>query len=89
MRRVATMQQWTTPLAAAILHHLAIGIFVAEPDGRVHYLNRAAQDILAAKDGLMLRDELLSARRSFETALRWIRPSCSSRRRAIASRTGR
>jgi DNA-binding CsgD family transcriptional regulator len=62
------MQQWTTSLAAAILHHLAIGIFVAEPDGRVHYLNRAAQDILAAEDGLMLRDQLLSARRSFETA---------------------
>jgi hypothetical protein len=67
MRRVET-QQWTTPLAAAILHRLAIGIIVAAPDGRAHYLNRTAQDILAAEDGLMLRDQLLCARRSFETA---------------------
>jgi DNA-binding CsgD family transcriptional regulator len=67
MQRVETMQQWTTSLAAATIHRLAMGIIIAAPDGRVNYLNRAAQDILAAEDGLMLRDQLLSARRSFET----------------------
>jgi DNA-binding CsgD family transcriptional regulator len=68
MKRFRSVQQWTASLASAALQQLAMGVIVAAQDGRVCQLNQAARDILAAEDGLMLRDCFLAARRRFETA---------------------
>lgn len=61
-------QQPSTPWMAAALRQLSLGIIIADAEARPVYLNEAAGEIIAAENGLFLRDGLLAAHRGFETA---------------------
>jgi PAS domain-containing protein len=50
------------------LDHGAAGVMFTDKDGRVIETNQAAERILRLADGLTIRNGLLGARRSFETA---------------------
>ena len=55
-------------IAGQALDRLCAGVIVADDCGRVIEMNRAARSILAAEDGLAVRDGQLCAGRVFETS---------------------
>jgi DNA-binding response OmpR family regulator/DNA-binding CsgD family transcriptional regulator len=53
---------------AALLRQVSFGVIVADAAGRVVTMNRTAERIIAARDGLTLEDGVLTPVRSFERA---------------------
>jgi DNA-binding CsgD family transcriptional regulator len=54
-------------VAEEALDHLAFGVILLDAGGKVLFLNRSAEAIVAATDGLTLREGMLSAATSTET----------------------
>ena len=54
-------------VAEEALDHLAFGVILLDAGGKVLFLNRSAEAIVAAADGLTLREGMLSAATSTET----------------------
>ena len=52
--------------ALEALDHIPTGLVLADGDGRIRHLNRAAREIAADDDGLVCRDDVLSADRPEE-----------------------
>jgi DNA-binding CsgD family transcriptional regulator len=58
---------WTSSVAAEALNQLSTGVIVTDSGAGVVEINRAAESIVLLKDGLLIRDDRLCARRAFET----------------------
>jgi DNA-binding CsgD family transcriptional regulator len=54
-------------VAEEALDHLPLGVILVDAGGKVLFLNRSAEAVVAAADGLTVRDGMLSAARPAET----------------------
>jgi DNA-binding CsgD family transcriptional regulator len=80
--RLLRMEAGTTPFVAA-LNRIKIALAFADATGRVRFLNRAAERIILAQDGLAIQAGHLVARNNIERALldRLIAAAASPQRR--------
>lgn len=58
--------RWKSAMALHALDQLALGVIIADGEGRVIEMNRAAECIVARGDGLTLRQRRVAARRALE-----------------------
>lgn len=59
---------WKSAAALRVLDLIHIGLLLVEADGRVVEMSRAAERLVSRNDGLVVRNGMLAAPRSFESA---------------------